>query len=320
MGLESPVTQISHLVETNPLGSDDRQYGDDHIRAIKVAVKSLLTNPGQLSVVTNALFTAKGSLAGASAASTPAERTVGTNGQLLKADSTHTSGLGWQSQGTGNGLDADTLDGSHASAFATSAALALIHGLKSIQSFTSSGTWTRPSGVKTVIIFAKGGGGGGGAYGVGTSGAGGGEGATAIKVLDVSAIASAAITVGAGGSGGASPSAGSNSSFAANCVGSGGAAGSNYQPQPAQTGGTGDFVIPGAAGQAGMYNPASPNIEIGGTGGGAGGGAASSPGGTPTAGVKGGGGAGGSYMSTGPAANHGSAGGAGFVVVIEFGS
>jgi len=48
MPLEVPVTKISDLVDTNPLGSDDKDEGDDHLRIIKVAVKSLLTNFAQV--------------------------------------------------------------------------------------------------------------------------------------------------------------------------------------------------------------------------------------------------------------------------------
>jgi len=76
-------------------------------------------------------------------------------------------------------------------------------GFASLQAFTASGTWTRPTGVVRVMIIATGGGGGGG----GTSDAnkcgngGGGSGATAIQTLDVSSAASSTITIGAGGAG-----------------------------------------------------------------------------------------------------------------------
>jgi hypothetical protein len=46
----------------------------------------------------------------------------GTNGQILKADGDGT--YSWQSQGSGWGLDADTLDGQHASAFLTTSGTA----------------------------------------------------------------------------------------------------------------------------------------------------------------------------------------------------
>lgn len=45
--------------------------------------------------VAKSVFTAKGSIATATAASTPAELAVGSNGQTLVADSSQTTGLGW---------------------------------------------------------------------------------------------------------------------------------------------------------------------------------------------------------------------------------
>ena len=72
-------------------------------------------------------------------------------------------------------------------------------GLASVQVFTSSGTWTRPSGITKVVIHVVGGGGGGGAgrSSYNYTGDGGGAGGLAIKFLDVSSISSSTITVGA---------------------------------------------------------------------------------------------------------------------------
>ena len=50
MPVEPSVTQISDLNESWPLGTDTRSTLDDHCRLIKKAVKSLLTNPGQIGV------------------------------------------------------------------------------------------------------------------------------------------------------------------------------------------------------------------------------------------------------------------------------
>lgn len=48
--------------------------------------------------VTRDLYTAKGSVLAASGTSTPVEVTVGTNGQVLVADSTAAAGVAWADQ------------------------------------------------------------------------------------------------------------------------------------------------------------------------------------------------------------------------------
>lgn len=50
MGLEGSVTTITDLNSAWPLNSDLRTEGDDHMRHLKVAVKSLLTNIDQLGL------------------------------------------------------------------------------------------------------------------------------------------------------------------------------------------------------------------------------------------------------------------------------
>jgi hypothetical protein len=71
-------------------------------------------------------------------------------------------------------------------------------GLASMQVFTSSGTWTKPSGVTKIIVEVQGAGGSGngGIVATGASGAGGGY---AKKLIDVSSISTATVTVGSGG-------------------------------------------------------------------------------------------------------------------------
>ena len=100
MGLET-VTTVSDLNTSWPLATDSRRQGDDHIRGLKVAVKSLLTNPQQIGLPT---FT-------------------GNAGKIVKVNAGATA-LDVIAQGAGGGLDADTVDGNQASAFATAAALA----------------------------------------------------------------------------------------------------------------------------------------------------------------------------------------------------
>lgn len=73
------------------------------------------------------------------------------------------------------------------------------------QTFTSSGSWTAPTGVFAVEVFAVGGGGGGGGGGTGTTrmGGGGGGGAAIYRMVSVTPGVTYTVTIGAGGSGGA---------------------------------------------------------------------------------------------------------------------
>lgn len=103
---------------------------------------------------------------------------AGTSGQVLSSDGTDVS-------------------------WAAPVAPAVASGLQSVQVFTASGTWTRPSNITKVMVYVTGGGSGGGMT------EGGRDAGTAIKLIDVSGISTATITVGTGGSGSASDGTGS---------------------------------------------------------------------------------------------------------------
>ncbi len=65
-------------------------------------------------------------------------------------------------------------------------------GADSVQVFTSSGTWTRPTDITKVFVTVKGGGGGGGGgYTDNHTGAGGAEGGFSMEFIDVSGTSSA---------------------------------------------------------------------------------------------------------------------------------
>jgi len=50
VGLESSVTKIEDLNESWPLSTDERRQGDDHLRNIKAALKSLLSDLNQIKI------------------------------------------------------------------------------------------------------------------------------------------------------------------------------------------------------------------------------------------------------------------------------
>jgi len=124
-------------------------------------------------------------------------------------------------------------------------------GLKSVQVFTSSGTYTKPTGISTVKVICTGGG-GGGAEGKSTFnyGGGGAAGGTAIDIIDVSSTSSVTVTIGAGGAAqttgnGSAGNNGATSSFGSFCSatgGEGGKAEGGGQSRAAPGNGTGGVI------------------------------------------------------------------------------
>lgn len=186
--------------------------------------------------------------------------------------------------------------------------------------FTASGTWTKGTNTKYVLVQAVGGGGGGGRY---TSGScGGGAGGFSQKLIDVSAINTVSVTIGAGGTGATTNGNGTNggnTTFGTHVTCNGGGGGAyRYQDQTAN-GGTasgGDVNIKGGNGaindlQAGNYT------NLSGVGGASyfGGGGYGSTASNSTAGVNGqaygSGGGGGSNSNGGDGAS-------GIIIVQEF--
>ena len=176
-----------------------------------------------------------------------------------------------------------------------SANLAAKAGTAIIQAFTSSGTWTKPTGAKSINVqlFGAGGGGGSGRKDTTTAtvkcggGGGGGGGFLNVNIPADQLASTELITIGAGGSGGAGVSSTSNGaagiiggSTSFNSVICVGGAGGNGGTASAGQAGAGllqansgaSASVSGGPGVSG--NPASVSVamQIGGAGGGSGGG------------------------------------------------
>lgn len=173
--------------------------------------------------------------------------------------------------------------------------------------FTSSGTWTKDSGLVGVLVTVVGGGGAGGSGSGSYTGGGGGGGGTAIEYIPAASLgATETVTVGA---------AGGTSSFGAFCSATGGGAGGGGQGGNAGVGGVGsggDVNIAGADGAAPAFADAG---HPGGTGGSSthGGGGRGNSAGSGEAGGNYGGGGGGATRASGS----GGAGAGGLVTVLE---
>lgn len=121
-----------------------------------------------------------------------------------------------------------------------------------IQVFTSSGTWTRPSGIDQVYVKAWGAGGGGGAR----QGGGGGGGGYAEGLIDVTG--NVTVTIGAAGTGGSSGAgtAGGNTTFAGSTTltANGGGAGLESAGGAGGSASNGDINLTGQTGETGASN------------------------------------------------------------------
>lgn len=111
------------------------------------------------------------------------------------------------------------------------------------QIFTTSGTWTKPMGVKTAEVICVGGGASGG-----FSYSSGGGGAVFRGIVDVSAVSTVAVTIGAGGTVNTTTNGG-DSSFGSLVVAGGGRAPSAQ----ANGGASGQWYQPAVAGNVVIY-------------------------------------------------------------------
>ena len=110
-------------------------------------------------------------------------------------------------------------------------------GIRSMQVWTSNGTWSRPSGVKTIMVTVTGAGGGGSGFCES-----GGAGGTAQRQVDVTNVSSVSVSVGNPGGGTNYSGCGGNgntSSFGSSCSASGGYGANCRQGRAGGIGGNG---------------------------------------------------------------------------------
>mgnify|MGYP001206935150 FL=1 len=110
-------------------------------------------------------------------------------------------------------------------------------GIRSMQVWTSNGTWSRPSGVKTIMVTVTGAGGGGSGFCES-----GGAGGTAQRQIDVTNVSSVSVTVGNPGGGtnySGCGGSGNTSSFGSYCSASGGYGANCRQGRAGGIGGNG---------------------------------------------------------------------------------
>lgn len=219
MGLET-APFINSLNAANPVGgTDTKSQGDDHIRLIKAAIKATFPNITGAVTLTQAqlnAFITRNVIAGDGL----------TGGGTLDADRTFNIGTpGTLTLVTTNAVTADShthdvnipdVVSGGAAGLMTGVDKAALDVAVTFQDFTASGTWTKPTGCKKIMVEGCGGGGGsGGVDGQGdnTSGASGGGGSGfsgKTAIIDVTALASGTVTIGAAGAAGTSSAPGGN--------------------------------------------------------------------------------------------------------------
>jgi hypothetical protein len=204
-----------------------------------------------------------------SQAGTDLTSTLTTQGDILYRD-----GSGLQRLGAGTSGEFLKTQGAGANPVWASAG----GGLQSMQVFTSSGTYTKPSGINKIKVYVTGGGGGGsGNPGDDTDdlGNGGHAGGTAIKIIDATSITTETITIGGGGTAGANDATGGTggtSSFGSHCSATGGEGGWAITGSNATTdggnGSGGDINLRGGCGEGNWANfYANGLYHVGGMGG-----------------------------------------------------
>lgn len=319
----SPVTS-----DGNALGTASLQWANLYVGSIELGHASDTTltrsSGGNVAVEGNVVYRAGGTDVALADGGTGASLTDPNADRIMFWDDSAGS-VAWLTAGDGLSISGTTMS-------------AL--GPMTVQTFSSSGTWTKPSGCRAVIVEVIGGGGGSGGTENTTAGliaaSGGGGGGGYASKLVTTAGATESVTIGAGGSGGASGqnsgATGGTTSFGSHVSATGGGGGlygvnTTSSGNWAATGGaggtgsSGDVNLGGRPGYTALYATSPDPFGSGGDGGTAargGTGALGSVNGNGTAGIAPGGGSGGALSYGGNGAKTGGAGAAGICVVWEF--
>jgi hypothetical protein len=243
IGTDSPSSFTGYTNVTLKGGSNGSNL--DFHNSSGTRVSAIVSNPGtDLIIETNEATPLKFKTNASEA------MRIGTSGQI---------GL----SGANYGTSGQVLTSGGSSAAPTWADAGGSGGLLSVQTFTSSGTYTIPSGATAVKVYTTGGGGGGGGYG-GTPGGQGGTGGTSSVASGTESITTVSATGGAGAQGGGSSQSGgaggTGSNGDINIRGQGGGGGSQDD-----TGGIGGGSFFGG-GNRGQRSSSPNNVGFGGGG------------------------------------------------------
>jgi hypothetical protein len=215
MGLEA-ASFVNDLVITNPLGSDGKSQGDDHLRLVKTVLKATFPNAVGARKFSDTDAGATDTLVWTlwRNSATPAPADLLASYAISGNNSAAAEKVYARMEGRIDDATAGTEDGSLLIKTIVNGAETLIAEMNAfrpvtVQTFISgSGTWTKPAGCRKILIEGVGGGGGGGGVSAASAQAsraagGGASGAHGISSpIDVTAFVNGTYAVGAAGTAG----------------------------------------------------------------------------------------------------------------------